>query len=175
MSHIVICKYCGEKFDRDKEPTVEVGLRRYAHKVCAEQEQARLSPEEVAAREEEKDLKELEKYIMELFNETSISARIRKQIMDYRKTYQYSYSGILKTLKWWFEIQNNSIENANDGIGIVPFIYEKALTYYFGIYSAALANEEYKNYKAETKTIKIKSPQTEEKKRKKFKLIGDEE
>ena len=34
MAHIVICKYCGEKFDRDKEPFIEVSCRRYSHKAC---------------------------------------------------------------------------------------------------------------------------------------------
>ena len=34
MSHIVICKCCGEKFDRDTEPFAQVGNRRYAHAKC---------------------------------------------------------------------------------------------------------------------------------------------
>ena len=38
--HKVKCKYCQEIFDRDKEPFVKVSERRYAHKLCFEQNQA---------------------------------------------------------------------------------------------------------------------------------------
>ena len=36
MAHNVKCYYCGKTFNRDKEPFVQVGSRRYAHKLCAE-------------------------------------------------------------------------------------------------------------------------------------------
>ena len=36
MAHKVKCYYCQQFFDRDKEPTVQVMSRRYAHKLCAE-------------------------------------------------------------------------------------------------------------------------------------------
>ena len=48
MPHPVICYYCGETFDRDREPFIKIQERRYAHKDCAEQSG--------------KDLKELEEY-----------------------------------------------------------------------------------------------------------------
>lgn len=38
LAHKVLCKYCGKKFDRDTEPCVYVGSRRYAHKACFEKE-----------------------------------------------------------------------------------------------------------------------------------------
>ena len=34
MAHIVICPYCKQKFDRDKEEYVVVSSRRYAHAAC---------------------------------------------------------------------------------------------------------------------------------------------
>ena len=40
MAHYVTCKFCKERFDRDKEPTVKISERRYAHKSCAEKQEA---------------------------------------------------------------------------------------------------------------------------------------
>lgn len=34
MSHPVKCYYCGERFDRDREPFVKVNGQRYAHQCC---------------------------------------------------------------------------------------------------------------------------------------------
>lgn len=92
-NHFVICKYCNQKFNRDIEPFVEVGARRYAHKSCAEQVDA-------AIPQDEKDYNNLEIYIKKLFNIKTINAKTKKQIRDFREEYGYSYSGMLKTLYW---------------------------------------------------------------------------
>lgn len=175
MAHLVICKYCEQKFDRDKEPYVEVSPRRYAHKVCYEKAVGHLTPEQKQQKGEEQDLKMLENYIMLLFNESFINAKIRKQIMEYRKNYGYTYSGMLKTLQWWFEIKRNSIENANDGIGIVPYVYKQACEYYYNLYLADIANESFKSYKPKVTQVIIKSPKAERRRRKEFKLLEDED
>lgn len=173
MAHQVICKYCGQKFDRDKEPFIEVSIRRYAHKTCYEKMNGG-SAAPTPQQSEEQDLKNLEKYIMKLFNENYINVKIRKQIMDYRKTYGYTYSGILKTLQWWFEIKGSSIESANEGIGIVPYVYNQACEYFYCLYLAELANESFKNYKPTTVEIKIKSPRAEKQSKRKFKLMEND-
>ena len=53
---------------------------------------------------------------------------------DFKKEYNYSYTGIQKTLYWWYEIKKNDLSKANDGIGIVPFIYKDACDYFYRIY-----------------------------------------
>ena len=131
---LVKCKYCNEQFDRNKEPFVEVSNRRYAHKACAEKYQQSTSQEEL-------DYLALEKYIKKLFNKNVLTARIKKQIKDYRQEYGYTYTGMQKTLYWWFEIKKNSIDQANEGIGIVPYVYNDALDYYYSLYLAKVANE----------------------------------
>lgn len=171
MAHLAKCKYCGIQFDRDKEPWVEVSARRYAHKVCYEKAVGCLSPEDKIQKDEEQDLKKLENYIMVLFDESFISAKIRKQILDYRKTYGYTYSGMLKTLQWWFDIKKNPVENANDGIGIVPYVYKQACEYFYNLYLADIANEDLKDYTPEIVEITIKSPRAEKRKKKEFKLM----
>ena len=93
MAHFVICKYCGCRFNRDIEPFVEVGTRRYAHKTCAEKV-------DEAIPQSEKDYNNLETYIKKLFKINTINAKTKKQIRDFREEYGYSYSGMLKTLYW---------------------------------------------------------------------------
>ena len=34
MAHFVLCPYCKQKFDRDKEEYALIGARRYAHAAC---------------------------------------------------------------------------------------------------------------------------------------------
>ena len=108
-AHYVTCVYCKERFNRDTEPTIQISARRYAHKECAEKFH-------IEKTQEEKDLESLEQYVMKLFDESYVNARIRKQIKDYRQEYNYTYSGMLKTLIFWFEVKGNSIDKANGGI-----------------------------------------------------------
>lgn len=150
---LVKCKYCGIQFDRLSEATVEVGGRRYAHKACADKFNQSIS-------QDEKDYLELEKYIKKLFKINTINAKIRKQIKDFREEYQYTYSGMQKTLYWWFEIKKNDLSKANDGIGIIPFVYKDACDYFYRIYLAQIANAEIasKAIKTEVQEIEIGSP-----------------
>lgn len=149
---ILKCKYCNEEFDANKEPFVNVGGRRYAHEACAEKYKQSFTQEEL-------DYQELETYLKVLFKKP-VTVRIKKQIKDYREEYGYTYSGILKTLKWWFDINNNSIEKANNGIGIVPYVYEQAYDYYYRLYMAQKVNdwETLSNYEQKIKEIEIESP-----------------
>lgn len=156
MAHSVICKHCGERFDRDKEEAVAVSARRYVHKKCYE---AYIE----AVGKEEQDLLELEEYIKKLFKEPYVNAKIKKQIRDFKKDYKYSYSGILKTLTWWYDIKKNSIEKSNGGIGIVPFVYQDAFDYYYRLYLAEVANsiEDIEGYTIKTVEIETESPRAQ--------------
>ena len=49
---------------------------------------------------------------------------------------------MLKALLWWFDVKKNSVEAANGGIGILPYIYNDAKTYYYGLYMAQLSNKD---------------------------------
>lgn len=164
---MVKCKYCGIQFDRNAEPFEEVSARRYAHKACAEKHQA-------AIPQDEQDYQALETYIKQLFKEDNINVRIRKQIKDFRQEYKYTYSGMLKTLYWWYEIKGNSIENAQGGIGIIPYVYEDALKYYYSLYLAKIANEDTQIKAPEIKEIEIGSPRAIQNPKKLF-HFGDEE
>lgn len=167
MAHYVNCIYCGIRFNRDKEPTSQISARRYAHKECTKNHEENKG-------QEEKDIEALEKYIMNLFHESYINARIRKQLKDFKEQYDFSYSGMLKTLIYWYEVKGNSTEKANGGIGIIPYVYKDAEKYYFNLYLIKLANadKDVKKYKPKERIIEIPPPVSQ---RKKVKLLFEDE
>lgn len=169
MGHPVKCLYCGKTFDRDKEPWVKVTSKRYAHKACSMTQEELLS-------EEEKDKQELEKYIMKLFKINFINPLMKKQIKSYIKDYGYSYSGIQKSLQYFYEIKNNSIEKANGGIGIVPYVYDKAYKYYYALWEAQQKNEnkDINLFVPKVKEVVIPVPKVKIKKRNLFAFLDEE-
>ena len=126
ISHKVKCYYCGQIFDRDKVPFIQVSKRRYAHKECS-------MSEDEKKLQENKDREELYDYIMKLFNISFVDPKIQKQIKKYIEENNYTYSGIKKALVYFFEIKGNSVEKANGGIGIVPYVYTQAYNYYYSL------------------------------------------
>lgn len=168
--HKVICRYCGETFDRDKEPFVKISHLRYAHEKCHKKYAIKKT-------QDEKDLEELERYIKKFFNEPYINAQVRKQIKDFRQEYGYTYSGILKTLIYWYDIKGNprDREITNGGIGIVPFVYEQSKQYYYSLYLAQLANQgkDIEKFRPKVREVKIQPPQRVKKEEKLFNLGDD--
>lgn len=138
MAHYVICSVCKQRFDRDKVQAVKTGARRYAHYRC--KQDGELVP--LPKQEIDEDLIELENYIKKLLKEDFINAKVRKQIKDFQQQYGYSYSGMLKSLIYFYEVKNNPIDKSNGSIGIVPFVYKDAYNYYLSIF---LANDQNKN------------------------------
>lgn len=169
MAHTVICKYCGIKFDRDKYPFVQVSSRRYAHKECAEVEEKELE-------EKKSEKTELDNYIMELFNEDYVNPRIQKQIKQYVEEYDYTYSGIRKTLIYFYEVKGNSIKKSNGGIGIVPYIYNEAYSYYYLIEKAKQVNQDknLERFKLKEEIVHIKSPERKIRKKRFFSFLDEE-
>jgi hypothetical protein len=148
--HIVKCFYCTEDFDANQEEFVMVNSRRYAHKTCYDKVQ-------LGKNQEEKDYEALIAYIKQKFELNTISAKISKQIANYRKDYNFTYSGMLKALIWWFDVKHNTLEKTNGGIGILPYIYNDAKTYYYGLYLAQNANQN-KTIQRKVEQITIDSP-----------------
>ena len=85
------CVFCNQQFDRNEEEFVAVNNRRYAHKKCYDAVQNEKS-------QDEKDYEELINYIKKIFKYTSISAKVTRQITDYKKQYGFTYSGMKKAL-----------------------------------------------------------------------------
>lgn len=154
--HLVKCFYCGETFDANSVPFVMVNSRRYAHLSCQNDKLA-------SETKQEKDKRILEEYIKKLFGYKTIPPRITKQIQTYVHDleHNYTYFGIYKTLKYFFEIKKNSLEKANGGIGIVPYVYDEAYTYWRAIWEAQQKNEDVdlKEFVLPVREIHIYPPQ----------------
>lgn len=170
IAHYVKCAKCGQTFNRDKYPTVLIGARRYAHQDCASESDAKLS-------KELQDKKELEEYIVHLLKIPKIDARIQKQIKKYVDEYNYTYSGMKKALIYFYEVQGHSIEKANGGVGIIPYIYTQAFNYYYALWEAQQKNmdKDVEAYVPKVRVIHIPEPQIKIKKRKMFSFLDEEE
>lgn len=165
--HMVTCVHCREKFDRDKQPFVEVSTRRYAHPDCHKKHK-------IVYEQNKQELQELEEYIKQLFQIETISVRIRKQMNDYVNNHHYTYSGILRALTYFYGVQGHSIEKANGGIGIVPYTYDAAHNYYQAIWLANQKNadktvSEY--IPKEEMTVLISAPKKKPLKKKAFSFL----
>lgn len=153
----VKCPGCGVYFYRDEEENILI-KNRYWHKICYQQQQIKNEQSAQA-------IIELDNYICKLFGLDYVNARIKKQIKDCVEKYHYSYSGILKTLQYFFEIKKNPIEKANGGIGIVPYVYDDAKKYFETIFYAQQLNKDkdINSFILEEKEIKICPPQSKKK------------
>lgn len=103
-----------------------------------------------------------------------ITLQIKKYIQDHP---EYTYSGIKRTLEYFYEIKKNPIEKARGGIGIVPWIYEEAKRYYYNqwLLSQKNAEKNIADYIPKVRNIVIKPPKREPKKRKIFTFLDKEE
>lgn len=163
----VVCFYCGEKFDRNKEPFVKVNSRRYAHQACHESAQNNIS-------QEEKDKEALFEYIKTIFKTDFVSPVVQKQIKQFISEYNYTYSGIHRSLIYLLDIKKNPVEKMNGRLTIVPYIYQEAYNYYYAIWAAKEKNKE-KVIKVDTVEIRIKSPERKVRKRKLFSFLDEVE
>ena len=157
-------------FDRDKKLFRQVSAKRYAHEECA------VKADQTKAQEEQ-DKDAFEKYLLKIFKLDTLNVKIRKQIKTYVEEYNYTYSGMLKALIYWFEIKGHSIEKANGGIGIIPYVYQQAYEYYYSLWSANQKNE-FKNieeYIPKVRSVVIPLPVKKERKRKLFTFFDEEE
>ena len=171
--HLVKCPKCGVTFDANKIQAVRVGSRRYGHATCYPDSTDFIPLEKVI---EDNDLIQLKDYIKKIYGEKANWVLINKQIKDFQKEYNYSLSGMLKSLVWFYEIKGNSPEKSNGGIGIIPFAYQDAYNYYYNLFIAQSQNEN-KNIQEITSKIKeiiIKAPQRPIKKRF-FKFLDEDE
>ncbi len=117
--HVVKCVYCDKKFDRDTEKYQVISNRRYAHLGCHEPV---IDTDNITA-------STISKYATKLLGSTAKQILISKQTKDFVAR-GLTYNGIFYTLKYWYEIKNNSIEKAKGGIGIVPYVYDEAKQYW---------------------------------------------
>jgi hypothetical protein len=156
-------------FDRDKIQAVKHGARRYSHFTCEP------NGEKIPLITKDPDLTKLLEYINNLFHGGQNQAKVNQSIKKFHDEYNYSYSGMLKALIYFYEVKGNSIDKANNGISIIPYIYQDAYNYYYSLFVAQSQNEN-KNLQQITSKIKeiiIKPPKIKKKIR--FFDLGEDE
>lgn len=163
----ITCIYCKKTFKKSDAEYIQITNSKYAHIACSELE----------AKREKTDAEKLDAYIMKLFDYDYVPPRAKRQINDFIKEYNYTYSGMLKALIYFYEIKHGSIEEAHDGIGIIPYIYQDAYNYYYNLWMAQQKNKEkdISNYIPQTIEVRIPVPQRNIKKRKLFGFLDEEE
>ena len=126
---------------------------------------------------EDLDKMKLEQYINKLFHTDYVDPRIQKQIKNYIKEYNFTYSGILKSLIYFYEVKQNPVEKSNDGIGIVPWVYKQAFNYYYAIWLAQQKNTDktVENYIPKETEIIIPRPKPKPHKKHLFSFLDDKE
>lgn len=169
--HLVKCLYCGQQFDANQEPFVQL-QRRYAHKECADKEALR------QARERSNE-QILEDYIKYLYQTETLDPKIQKQIQKLinDKTANYTYSGIQKALEYFYEIKKNPIDRRNPTIGIISWVYNEAKQYYYSLWLAQQKNrdKDISSYVPDVREVVIKPPQRKTKRRKLFSFLDRED
>ena len=218
----VTCKYCGKKFNRDKESYVQIPVGtvfRYGHAECyinavntkketnhyeiwdpsmsstcfwchqaifpnqddvikMPQLEGRYVHKKCAEQHPADDKEKLTIYLIKLFKlkDDYILPRYMKQISQYEREHNFTYSGMLKALKYWYEVKKHPVD-LDKGVGIIPYIYKNAYDYYYALY---LAEEENKNknldeYIPKDIVVTIKAPQRQIEKRKLFSFLDEED
>lgn len=114
----VKCLYCGEQFEKEKEPFQKIG-NRYAHQKCYET---------CYTNDEDFKLKIFE-IVKRIFGRDYNYGAIERQRQRFIKE-GMTNEEIYLSLVYYFDITKGSIEKADGRIGIVPYVKEEALHYY---------------------------------------------
>ena len=80
-----------------------------------------ISDEEILAKDK------ILNYLRRLLNTPKLNVKIYKLLKDYYTIYKFSYEGMLTTLKYFYEIQDNPV--FGDCVGIIPYTYDEAQEY----------------------------------------------
>ena len=161
-----ICFWCHKGMHKDANDVIVMPQlpNRYVHKQCNENH---------PANDEEK----LILYIIKLFQlkEDYVLPKYQKQLKQYKEEYNFTYSGMLKALKYWYEVKKHPID-LNRGVGAIIQAYKPAYDYYYAIYMADLENQNknFNDYIPKDIEIKIIPPEKQVIKRKLFTFLDEE-
>ena len=139
---------------------------RYVHKACAETHP-------------QNDEEEMTVFLINLFKlkDDYILPRYMKQLSQYEKEYNFTMSGMLKALKYWYKVKGNVID-LNRGVGIIPYVYKNAYDYYYALWLANQQNyqiTDFKEYIPKDIEVVIKPPQRKIEKQKMFDFLDKDD
>lgn len=172
MAHIVKCVFCGKQFDRDKIEFVQMGSRRYAHRQC--------NADDIAQEDKvQEDRERLVEYLKKLFDvDNRLNPVLNSQLKKFREQFNYTDVGILKALKYFYEVRGQNSTQKFSGIGIVPYVYDEAQKYYYNLFLIRQKNaaKPVEQFRRVERTINIPVPTRQDKrKRRLFTFIEEED
>jgi starvation-inducible outer membrane lipoprotein len=115
-------------------------------------------------------------YCKQVFGKDFDFVRTKRLAEGYIKKYNYTWSGMLKTLIYFFEVKKIRVSKAKGSIGIIPYTYQEALNHYYAIWQAQQLNIDKKieDYVPEVIEITIPPPQPKPRKRRLFSFLDKE-
>lgn len=161
------CFWCHAAIQKnDKDVILMPQLpNRYVHKKCNEKHPV-------------DDKEDLTLYMIKLFKLKNdyILPKYMKQINSYAKDYNFTYSGMLKALKYWYEVKRHPVD-LDRGVGIIVTAYKPAYDYYYALYLAQLENDkkDFNDYIPQDIEIKIVPPERQIIKRKLFTFLDEDD
>lgn len=95
-------------------------------------------------------------YLKSLLKVECLNVKILTLSKKYNKELNFSWIGMKKALEWFFDVKGNILQEGNDCIGILPYIYDEAQEYYKELENKIKFNSEidFSNYYQE-RTVKI--------------------
>ena len=150
----VICQRCRKLIDKEKEEFIKKSTG-YVHKSCEEKDIIKRNTvtcqicrgdinkltDEYEKKStgyvhkkcippEDLDRLELYNYITQIFHFKAPGPVNLRLIKDFHDNKKYSYKSMYYALKYFVEVQHNSVDKMNGRIGIIPYIYDEAKEYY---------------------------------------------
>lgn len=149
------CDFCKKEIS---DINYKVYKRKRYHYDCFSEMQRQAEQNDLiqGSKYSDKAYKSLVDYILRIYKLPSLPYLIEKQIADFASKYGYTYSGMEKTLEYFYFIRGNAIQSAS--IGIIPYQYDEAKEYYEWIFKVNNTNAQI-DVVEETVSVKITPPQ----------------
>lgn len=115
---IVVCFYCEEPFVLKDHNYRMARVNRYAHKECFEQN----------ATEDDKYID----FMYHILTRNGVKYNFHKCERQRKKFLNEGYKnkGMALTLQYFYEVQKGDVNKSNGGIGIIPYVYDRAFEYF---------------------------------------------
>ena len=139
---------------------------RFVHKTCSETHPCN-------------DDEEMMVFLIDLYKlkDDYILPGYMKQLSQYMREYNFTMSGMLKALKYWYKVKGNPVD-LNRGLGIIQYIYKRAYDYYYALYMAHQQNYQikyFKEYIPKDENVVIKPPERKIEKQKMFTFLDEDD
>lgn len=103
-------------------------------------EQAVKKDQKISAELNDPDFLALSSYLCSLFSITELTPLLRRQLADYHSEKRWSWKSIELAARYFFELTPHE-EIPLVTLGILPYVYDEAMSYYRSLYQAQEFNQ----------------------------------